>query len=137
MIPHPAVALAQAVLAFHVGIILFNLFGMIAIPVGAWRGWGFVRVFWWRAVHVGILVVVAVQALVGRACILTLWQGALLGPAAERMPLIMRWVNRLVFWPLPVWMFAVAYVAVLLYMLALLRLVPPRWPTLAGRSGVR
>jgi hypothetical protein len=35
-------------------------------------------------------------------------------------------VNGLIFWPLPAWVFTAAYVAVLAYAMALLRLVPPR-----------
>lgn len=124
--------MAGGVLAFHVGVILFNLFGLIAIPLGAWRGWRFVRVFWWRALHLAVLAAVAVQAVLQQACFLTLWQSVLLrraGEAASDAPLIERWVNRLVFWPLPLWFFAALYVAVCVYALLLWRLVPPRLPS--------
>ncbi|MGO8916982.1 MAG: DUF2784 domain-containing protein [Stellaceae bacterium] len=123
--------LAETVLAVHVAIILFNVFGLVAIPLGGWRGWGFVRVFWWRALHVAILALVALQALLQQVCFLTLWQGALLreaGQAASDAPLVARVVQRLIFWPLPLWVFAVLYVAVCLYVLLLWRLVPPRLP---------
>ena len=133
MTSHVPAVLARAVLALHLGIILFNVFGMIAIPLGGLYGWRFVRVFWWRALHVVILGGVAVQAVAGRACILTIWQSALLGSTAGRTPLIVRWVDRLIFWPLPIWVFAAAYVAVFLYVVALLRLVAPRWPVQAAR----
>lgn len=122
---HTAVALAALVLFFHVGVIVFNLFGMVAVPLGHWRGWRFVRVRWWRALHVAALAAVAGQALLGRACFLTLWQDALLGMPARTTPLVMGWVDRLLFWPLPLWFFAALYVALLLYVLLLWRLVPP------------
>jgi hypothetical protein len=51
----PSVALAEAVLALHVGVILFNLFGLVAIPLGGWRGWRFVRGVWWRALHLAAM----------------------------------------------------------------------------------
>ena len=124
----PHVVLADAVLAVHVGVILFNVFGLIAIPLGGLFGWRWVRVLWWRALHVAVLALVAVQALIGRACLLTLWQSELAGAGASRAPLIMRWVDRIVFWPLPMWVFAVLYVAVFLAVIALWRLVPPIWP---------
>lgn len=69
--------LAQAILAFHILIIAFNVFGLIAIPLGAWRGWRWVRIFWWRVLHLAALLVVAVQALLGTACFLTIWQSEL------------------------------------------------------------
>lgn len=121
-------ALAEAVLALHLGVILFNLFGFIAIPLGAWRRWGFVRGFYWRALHVVIMLVVALQAIAGRACILTLWQDALSGLSLNHTPLVMRWVNAVIFWPLPLWVFGLVYIALFLYVLALLWLVPPLWP---------
>jgi hypothetical protein len=134
--------LAEAVLALHVAIILFNLFGIVAIPLGAWRGWRFVRVFWWRALHVAILALVALQAVLAQICFLTSWQAALMrgaGEAASEAPLIARVVNRLIYWPLPLWVFAVLYVAVAAYVLLLWRLVPPKLPWLrqsdSGRGG--
>ena len=127
-------ALALAVLALHLGVIAFNVGGLIIVPLGAWRGWTFVRVSWWRALHLVLLFVVALQALVGRACFLTLWQAALeqnAGETASREPLIARWVDSVIFWNLPIEFFAALYVAVLIYALALWRWVPParRRPT--------
>ena len=128
MPPTVLTTLALAVLAMHVAVITFNVFGLVVIPLGAWRGWAFVRVFAWRAVHLVLLFVVALQALLGRACFLTLWQAALdqnAGQAASREPLIARWVDSVIFWNLPIWFFAVLYVAVLIYAVALWRWVPP------------
>ena len=131
-------ALASAVLAFHLGVVLFNVFGLVAISLGAWRGWGFARIFWWRALHVAILALVAVQAVLDQVCFLTTWQAALLrraGESAADAPLIARIVNRLLFWPLPLWVFAVLYVAVAVAVLMMWWLVPPRWPGRARRAG--
>ena len=110
--------LGAAILAVHLAVIGFNVFGLVAIPLGAWRGWRWVRIPWWRALHLGSLAVVALQAVLGRACFLTDWQDALTGGGAHD-PLIMRWVNSLIFWPLPAWAFAAAYVAVFAYVAAL------------------
>ena len=130
-------ALADAVLAFHLGVVLFNVFGLVAIPLGAWRGWAFVRIFWWRALHVAILALVAVQAILDQVCFLTAWQAALLhhaGESAAEAPLIACLVNRLLFWPLPLWAFAVLYVAVGAAVLFMWWRVPPRWPGSARRA---
>lgn len=118
-------ALATLVLALHLAIILFNVGGLIVIPLGAWRRWRFVRIFWWRALHLALLALVALQAVLGRVCVLTDWQAALGGAPAET-PLIAGWINRLIYWPLPLWIFALLYVAVWIYVLALWFLVPPR-----------
>lgn len=115
------------ILAIHLGVIAFNLFGLVAVPLGAWRGWRFVRGPWWRCLHILSLVVVAGQAVAGRACFLTLWQDALSGTGTSGTPLIARWINGVLFWPLPLWLFAILYVAILAYAVALLWLVPPAW----------
>jgi hypothetical protein len=110
-------------LAIHLLVIGFNLFGLVAIPVGGWLGWRLVRRFWWRALHLASLGVVAVQALAGRACFLTIMQSTLTGD--REAPMIMSFVNRLLYWPLPVWVFAALYLGIFLYALALWRWVPP------------
>lgn len=106
------------VLGLHLAVIAFNIFGLVAVPLGAWRGWAWVRVRWWRAVHLAALAVVAIQAMLGRACFLTLWQDGLTGGGAED-PLIMRWVNSVIYWDLPMWAFTAAYLAVFAYVIAL------------------
>ena len=119
--------LADAVLLLHLCVILFNIFGIIVVPLGAWRGWKFVRVFWWRALHVGVLAVVALQAVMGRLCFLTIWHADLAQLADGRtsnMPGIAAFISRLIFWPLPAWAFVVLYIAVCIYTFALWRLVP-------------
>lgn len=129
MEPKLLYGLAEAVLGFHVAVVPFNVFGLIVIPVGAWRGWAFVRVFWWRALHLAMLTIVAVQVVLGRVCFLTLWQSDLLQQAGEtgsNVPMIQGWVTRVIFWPLPLWFFAILYVAVCGYALVLWWLVPPR-----------
>ena len=116
--------LAELVLAAHLAVIAFNLAGLALIPLGAWLGWSFVRIRWLRLLHLALLGVVALQAALGRACILTIWQSDLTGAGRED-PLIMRLVNRLIFWPLPMWVFTAAYLAVFVYVLALWRTAPP------------
>ena len=127
---------AAAIFWVHIAIIAFNLFGLVAIPIGAWRAWPFVYAFWWRALHLLSLIVVALQAVLGRACFLTIWESDLAAAAGEttsNTPLIQRWITELVFWPLPIWVFAAAYVGICAYTVLLWYWVPPRWPRL-GRA---
>ena len=112
---HPL--LGQLILALHLGVIAFNVAGLVVIPLGAKLGWGFVRIRWLRLLHLASLAVVALQSALGRACFLTIWQSQASGGGEE--PLIMRWVNSVIFWPLPIWAFTALYLAVFAYVVAL------------------
>jgi hypothetical protein len=119
-----AAQLAQAVLVAHLAVIAFNVAGLIAIPVGAALRWRWVRVRWWRALHLASWALVALQAALGRACFLTIWQDELTGAQAQP-PLIERWVERAVYWPLPIWVFAAIYLALFGLVVGLWWWVPP------------
>lgn len=120
--------LATAILLVHLGIVAFNLFGLVAVPMGKWLGWHFVWGIRWRLAHLVALAIVALQAVLGRACFLTLWENAIRSgaDAGEPPPLIATWVNSVLYWQLPLRAFAAIYVAVFVYALLLWRWVPPR-----------
>jgi hypothetical protein len=122
-----AQTLATVVLVVHLVIVAFNVGWLALVPVGGVLGWRWVRLYWLRLLHVLSLAVVALQALFGRACFLTIWQFALQsgGGQDEPAPMLATWINRLLYWPLPHWVFVVAYVAVFLYTILLWRWVPP------------
>lgn len=117
--------LAALILSIHVLIIGFNLFGLVAVPLGAWRGWRFVHLPAWRLAHVASLGVTALQAALGRICFLTEWQ-ALSEDHARPEPLVMRWVNSAIYWPLPLWLFTLIYLLVFACAVAMLWIVPLR-----------
>ena len=118
--------LAALILAVHALIIVFNLFGLVVVPLGAWYGWSFVHAPVWRLLHIGSLGVTAVQAALGRACFLTYWQALLSEGNRSPEPLIMKWVNSMIFWPLPMWAFVLIYLLTFAYAVALLWIVPLR-----------
>jgi hypothetical protein len=119
---------AFSILILHLAVIAFNVAGCVLVPIGAWRGWLWVRNFWFRVAHLASLAIVALQAVLGRACFLTVWQGEASG-AATTQPLIAGWIERVIYWPLPLWVFAVAYVVVFAYVVALWILVRPVMPS--------
>ena len=117
---------ATAIFWAHVAVIAFNVFGLIAIPLGARRAWRFVRIFWWRALHLGALALVALQAVLEQRFGKAIFSRA--GESGSNEPMIQKWISRIIFWPFPLWVFAVLYVGVCIYTLLLWRLVPPQLP---------
>jgi hypothetical protein len=118
------VLIAQVILYVHFAIIAFNVLGLIVIPIGAWSGWRIVRIAWLRLLHLGIMAVVAGQALAGRACFLTIWENELSGNRTAPEPMVAHWVDRLIYWNIPIWGFAIFYSGLLLYLVGLTVLVP-------------
>lgn len=127
----PALAglLADAILVLHVGIVAFVTLGALAIPLGAWRDWRWVRRFGWRVVHVLLMAFIALQAWFGALCPLTVWEQALRRRAGEAVyaeSFIAHWLSRLIFFDAPWWSFVGAYTAFAAFVLVLWRRVPPR-----------
>ena len=83
---HPGTALvvADAILALHLGIVAFNVAMPPAILAGAWRGWPWVRHRGLRLLHLGGMAIVALQAVLGDLCFLTIWEAELRRSAGQR-----------------------------------------------------
>lgn len=116
---------ADVVLLVHVAVIAFNVGGALCIPLGAWRRWRWVRVRWWRVLHLVSWLIVTVQALLGVVCPLTLWEDALRGVATEQS-LVARTVREWIYWDVPLWLFGTLYSFILALVIALWRWVPPK-----------
>jgi polyferredoxin len=84
-----------------------------------------VRNPWFRYLHLGAIGFVALEALAGTMCPLTVWEDALRGGARPES-FVGRWVQRLLYYRAPEWAFTAAYVAWAAATLVTLRLVPPR-----------
>jgi hypothetical protein len=121
--------LADLLLVAHVAVVLFIVGGLAAIAVGGVLGWGWVRGFRWRALHLAAMGFVAVGAVVGWICPLTVWEDALrrrAGETAYGTGFVQYWLERLLYHDWPDWVFTALYLAVFGAILLAWRLVPPR-----------
>jgi hypothetical protein len=117
--------LADIVLVVHFGFVLFVLGGLAITWIGTAAGWRWVRSFWFRAAHLAAIAFVTAESLLGIWCPLTLWEAQLRGDAAEKS-FIAEWVQRLLFYDLPEWVFTLAYVALLIAVAVTWWGIPPR-----------
>ena len=127
--PTVAARLADAILVLHTGLVAFVVIGAVAIPIGAWRGWPWVRGFAWRLAHLLLMAVIALQAWLGALCPLTVWEQALrrrAGQPAYAESFVAHWLSRLIFYTAPWWAFVAAYSIFAVLVLGLWRVVPPR-----------
>lgn len=112
MNPATAALLADAILLLHVGVVVFVVGLLPLVLVGGWRGWGWVRYRWLRATHLGLMVLIALQAWLGQLCPLTLWEQALrrmAGQGSYSESFIAHWLGRLLYVDAPLWLLAWVY----------------------------
>lgn len=102
--------LADAIVVIHLIIMLFITAGLPLIYVGAALQWAWVRAWRWRALHLAAIAFVAAESLAGIVCPLTLWEDTLRGLQSNE-GFIERWVDRILFYDFPAWVFTVAYTA--------------------------
>ncbi len=105
-------ALADLVLVLHAGVVVFVVGGLALVLLGNALGWRWVNAFWFRAVHLLAIVVVAFQAWVGVVCPLTIlesWLRIQGGSVGYEVGYIEYWVQRLLFYQAPTWVFTLTY----------------------------
>jgi len=138
MTPSTYQLLADLVLITHAGFIAFVVLGLVAILAGGVRGWRWVRNPWFRAAHLGGIVLVAVQAWLGVVCPLTtleMFLREMAGDATYSGTFVAHWLHRVVFFEAPAWVFAVCYTAFGLAVVAGWMKFPPR--PFRSRAGER
>ena len=117
--------LADFILVVHFLIVLFIVFGLVLVWIGAAAGWSWVRNRWFRYLHLAAIVFVAAEALLGVVCPLTVWEDMLRG-GVRAESFVGRWVRQLLYYQAPEWVFTLIYSAWAAATLLTLRLVPPR-----------
>ena len=130
-------ALADLALVIHAAVVAFFVVGLVLIWVGRFRGWAFVRNFWFRAAHLAAIGVVAAESLGGFVCPLTMWEDRLrlLAGGQQRYAgsFIQHWLHRLIFFDFGERVFTIAYLAFFLAVALSFWLIPPRWPRVGAR----
>ncbi len=105
---------ADAVLFAHALFVVFVVFGLLLILVGKAFSWSWVRNPWFRLAHLSGIVVVVLKAWLGVICPLTTWEMELrsrAGDAAYAGSFIAYWLEKLLYYQAPAWVFVVCYTA--------------------------
>ena len=121
--------LADLVVFAHFAYVLFVVLGLVAILVGLAMRRAWARNFWFRSIHLGMIVVVVLEAILGITCPLTTLENALRrlgGQEPDALGFIDRWLHAIMFFRAPAWVFAVLYAAFGAAVLATFLIAPPR-----------
>ncbi len=120
---------ADLVLAVHMLFVLFVILGLVLILVGGARGWPWVQNSRFRLGHLLAIGVVVAQAWLGAICPLTTFEMALRSRAGDAVysgSFIAHWMETLLYYEAPLWVFAICYTAFGLLVVASWIIVPPR-----------
>ena len=111
----PYLWLADGVLVLHFAIVVFIVGGLVLVFVGNLNGWRWVNAWWFRLAHLAAIGVVVMQAWLGRACPLTTLESWLRTQAGSTTTysesFIEHWVQRILYYEAPPWVFTLAYTA--------------------------
>jgi hypothetical protein len=135
----PYQLLADLVLALHFAVVTFVVGGLVLVIVGNLAGWRWVNGFGFRLTHLGAIAIVVAEAWLGAACPLTTLEMGLRHKARATTygsSFIDHWLQRLLYFEAPGWVFVLGYTLFGLLVLALWRWFPPspwRNPTQGDR----
>lgn len=105
---------ADLMLFLHLLFVGFVVLGLVLVLAGGLCGWGWVRNPWFRTVHLAAIGVVVLQSWIGVVCPLTTIEMALrrrAGDIVYQGTFISHWMESILYYRAPPWVFAVCYTA--------------------------
>lgn len=112
MSPNQYLIAADAVLIAHVLFVAFVVIGLLLIGLGGMLSWHWVRNRSFRILHLLAIGIVVLQAWVGVICPLTTLEMALrerAGDAVYEGSFISHWLDAILYYQAPAWVFMVCY----------------------------
>ena len=103
---------ADTLLILHTMLVGFVILGLVATFAGYFCQWRWVRNFWFRLSHLIVIGVVVLQSWLGVLCPLTSWEMALrakVGEAGYEGSFIQHWLQSILYYSAPDWVFSLAY----------------------------
>ena len=135
--PLPYQLLADAVLLVHFAVVLFVVGGLVLVVVGNLRHWHWVNLRWFRLTHIVAIGVVIAQSWLGELCPLTTlesWLRQQVGGPGYKTSFVEHWVQRVLYFQAPFWLFTSLYTSFGLLVLAAWWYFPPREYNYHGRA---
>lgn len=124
----PYQLLADIVLTLHVAVVAFVVGGLVLVIIGNLRNWRWVNALWFRLAHLGAIAVVVAEAWLGVVCPLTnleMWLRAQARATTYSGSFIEHWLQRVLYYEAPSWVFALSYSIFGLLVVAIWLRFPP------------
>lgn len=128
---------ADAILVAHALFVVFVILGLLLTVAGKVLGWAWVRNPWFRLAHILGIGVVVLQVWLGIICPLTTWEMALRAKGGDTVyagSFISHWVDKILYYQAPEWVFIAGYTVFGLMVVASWFWVRPRRFTEVGEN---
>ena len=124
--------LADLITAIHLVYVTVVVSGLFVILLGGVLRWRFIRNFWFRVIHLAMILLVVFEALFGITCPLTDWEYELRVAAGQQdasdASFVARLIHHLIFFDFPPIVFTIGYCLFGIAVLISWRLFPPFLP---------
>lgn len=125
----PYRVLADIILIVHLLYVIFAVGGEIAVLLGGFFKWKFIRKLSFRVIHLVSVIIVAIEASIGVICPLTEWEYQLRVLAGQYIEADMTFIGRIIrkvmFYNFPAWVFTLSYILFAILVVITLITLPP------------
>jgi hypothetical protein len=130
--------LADIIAVIHLGYVVFVILGFVLIVLGISFKWKWVRNLWFRIIHLVTIAAVALEAILGVNCPLTVLEFSLrygISPSDRRVSFVGKLVDSILYYDAPAWLFTIIYVGFALLVAITFVTAPPSRKGERGASG--
>ena len=124
--------IADLIVSIHFVYVILVVGGLIVIILGGVLKWRFVRNFWFRVIHLLMILIVVFENFFGISCPLTYWEYKLRIAAGQQNAasesFVARLIQQLIFYDFPQIVFTVVYCLFGMAVLATWWFIPPLLP---------
>jgi hypothetical protein len=124
--------IADLIVSIHFGYVIFVVGGLFVIVLGGILKWRFIRNFWFRALHLIMILIVVYEAIFGISCPLTDWEYELRVAAGQKNAasesFVARLIQQIIFYDFPPIVFTFSYCLFGIAVLMSWWLIPPLLP---------
>ena len=119
---------ADIIAVIHLGYVVFVILGFVLILMGIALRWNWVRNLWFRTAHLVAIAGVALEALLGMNCPLTVLEFSLrygVPPSDRRVSFVGDIIDSILYYDAPAWLFTIIYVGFALLVAITFTMAPP------------
>ena len=115
---------ADLILIIHFCIVLFVVFGLVALPIGYLRHYNWMRNIKFRASHILLMGFITLEAVLGITCPLTILEN-ILRQIEYQQSFVSYWLSHFIYWDLPAYFFVTLYSVCFCWSLLFWKAYPP------------